>query len=312
MKRFRKIATQLFGFDRRERHGTYVLVWLLVILLTIRLFAFRPGREPPGDAGLIADETVTMTVDEHRSEEVTLFPFDPNTATRGELLSLGLTERQVTTLVNYRNAGALFRRPQDLARVYGIDSATVSHLMPWIRINAVKKTPDSVAGNLQGASERKEQVAVAAMPVVDLNRCDAADLVQLEGIGQVLSARIIKYRRLLGGFVDLHQLNEVYGLDSSVVSGIIPRLSLTYDSVVPIVLDTLSYSDLAKHPYIGPGTAGLIVRYRKLMGVPVTLADLVRGRAMSSEQALRLAPYVRPSPGAAGNDYEFISSKVLK
>jgi DNA uptake protein ComE-like DNA-binding protein len=312
MKHFRKIASQLLGFDRRERRGTYVLAWLLVILLFVRLFAFRPGTGPPGDAGLITGETAGTAVDESIPAEVSLFTFDPNTATRDELTKLGLTERQVATLVSYRNAGARFRRPQDLARVYGIDSATVARLMPWVRIEAAKKRPVRTETGIKAASEGPEPVTAAAMLPIDLNRCDSADLVRLDGIGPVLSARIIKYRRLLGGFVDLHQLNEVYGLDSSVVSAIMPGLSLTYDSVVPVVLDTLSYRDLARHPYIGPGPAGLIVRYRKLMGVPVTLSGLVQGRAMSREQALRLAPYVRPSPGAGGNDYEFISSKVLK
>jgi hypothetical protein len=39
---------------------------------------------------------------------------------------------------------------------------------------------------------------------------------------------------------------------------------------------------------------------------------MVGNKIISTQQAERLAPYVRPSPGAAGNDYEFISSKVLK
>jgi hypothetical protein len=54
------------------------------------------------------------------------------------------------------------------------------------------------------------------------------------------------------------------------------------------------------------------MKYRELMGVPVTLSGLVSGHVMTAGQASRLAPYIRPSPGADGNDYEFISSKVLK
>lgn len=312
MKPFRKIASQLLGFDRRERRGTFVLAWLLVILLFVRLFAFRPGSELPGDANLITGEMTGEAVDESGPADSSLFTFDPNTATHDELSRLGLTERQVETLINYRNTGARFRRPEDMARVYGIDPATVGRLIPWVRIEAVKKMPGKAAVSIPASVTKQEPVTAAAMPPIDLNRCDSADLVRLDGIGPVLSARIIKYRRLLGGFVDLQQLNEVYGLDSSVVAGIIPRLLLTFDSVAPLVLDTLSYRGLARHPYIGPEAAGLIVRYRKLMGVPVTLSGLVQGRAMSNEQALRLAPYVRPSPGAGGNDYEFISSKVLK
>jgi len=312
MKRFKKIVSQLFGFDRRERHGTYVLVWLVVILLFIRLFAFRPGREPLNDTLLFTGDTVSTSVDEARSEKIALFPFDPNLATRDELLGLGLTERQVSTLVNYRDAGARFRRPQDLAKVYGIDSATVARLMPWVRIEAGRRKPDMAEAERPGVAVRNDTLVYATVQPVDLNRCDTGDLVKLDGIGPVLSERIIKYRRLLGGFVDVRQLNEVYGLDSLTVLKILPLLTLTYDSVVPLVLDTISYRHLARHPYIGPETAGLIMKYRELMGVPVTLSDLVSGHVMTVGQASRLAPYIRPSPGADDNDYEFISSKVLK
>jgi hypothetical protein len=39
---------------------------------------------------------------------------------------------------------------------------------------------------------------------------------------------------------------------------------------------------------------------------------MVGQKVISHEQALRLAPYVRPSADAAGEEYEFILSKVLK
>jgi hypothetical protein len=48
------------------------------------------------------------------------------------------------------------------------------------------------------------------------------------------------------------------------------------------------------------------------MGTPVTLGGLVSQKVMNSQQATRLAPYVRPSADAAGDDFEFILSKVLK
>ena len=148
--------------------------------------------------------------------------------------------------------------------------------------------------------------------LIDVNLCSADDLIQLPGIGPVLSQRIIKYRRLLGGYVSTGQLREVYGLDSSVFENIEERLTLSFDSVTPLLLDSSSFSELARHPYLGSEAAGLIIKYRSLMGRPVTLGELVSQRALNPQQASRIAPYVRPSPMLTGDDYEFISSKVLK
>ena len=50
MKPFRKRFAELFGFDRRERRGTYVLAVLLVVLLLVRVFTLRPDTEHLNDA----------------------------------------------------------------------------------------------------------------------------------------------------------------------------------------------------------------------------------------------------------------------
>jgi hypothetical protein len=128
----------------------------------------------------------------------------------------------------------------------------------------------------------------------------------------VLSVRIIRFRSLLGGFVDTGQLAEIYGLDSTVVRHVAGRLTLTYDSVRPIELDSASFGELARHPYLGYEAARQITRYRSAAASPVTLGEMVGRGVITSQQAARIAPYVRPAKGTSGSDYEFILSKVLK
>jgi len=312
VKPFRKTIADLLGFNRRERRGTYILAAMLIILLLVRVFSLRPDEElltsEVAADSLVVPELTVMAEGYGES----LFTFDPNTTPFDSLVRLGLTEKQATTLINYRTSGARFRIPKDIGKVYGIDSGTVVSLLPWIKIPKETDRHKAAGENAAAVIHGKQADTVVRRTFIDLNRCTADDLLQFPGIGPVLSARIIKYRSLLGGFIDAGQLKEVYGLDSSVVDLIGERLSLTYDSVRPLLLDSCSFSELARHPYIGPATAGLIIKYRSLMGTPVTLGGLVRQKVMSSEQASRLAPYIRPSSGAAGDDFEFILSKVLK
>ncbi|MCI0522074.1 MAG: helix-hairpin-helix domain-containing protein [Bacteroidales bacterium] len=312
MKSFRKIISGLIGFDRRERRGSYILSILLLLLLLIRVIALRPGNEPV-NTDLIAPGNISMQGEAAETGEALLFRFDPNTVSFDELLRLGLTERQATTLINYRSAGARFEEPGDIRRVYGIDSAEAVQLMPWI---SIKETADDPVGTEKIPSRQTiDSVVTAEEPPVlllDINLCSAADLLLLPGIGPVLSERIIKYRKLLGGFVATGQLTEVYGLDSVVFSHIEERLTVTFDSVGLLMLDSCSYSEMARHPYIGPVSAGLIMKYRSLMGRPVTLGDLVSQHLLTHEQAIRFAPYIKPSEGVKRDDYEFISTKVLK
>ena len=336
MKRFRKSIRALIGLDRRERRGTFILSLILVVMLAVRLIAFSPGEVPAelpplpvaqdgSDGGTRGGEALPVP-----------FVFDPNTSPFDELVSLGLTDRQARTLVNYRKSGARFRRPEDLNRVYGIDSAAAARLIPYIKIEGDPRganedkqnreengifrggsgeaTETRFAGIREGTGNDKgtgKEITPVSVPV-DLNRCTAAELEILPGIGPVLAERIIKYRSLLGGFVDTGQLTEVYGLDTSVARVAAGRVTITFDSISPLVLDSISFGDLARHPYIGYDAARLITRYRSVAGIPVTLGKMVAAGAITAEMAGRLAPYVRPSQDVVGTDYEFISSKVLK
>ena len=312
MKSFRKITSELIGFDRRERRGSYILSILLIILLLIRVFAFRPGNEPVAH-DMTASGNINLQEEAEEGRKGVLFSFDPNTASFDDLVRLGLTERQASTLINYRSAGARFREPGDIKRVYGIDSSTVVMLMPWISIRDEPVKPvmkeKITTGQISSSGAPAEEPQSV---LTDINLCGAADLLPLPGIGPVLSERIIRYRNLLGGFVALAQLTEVYGLDSAVFTQIEGTLTVTHDSVRHLVLDSCSYGEMARHPYLGPGAAGLIMKYRSLMGIPVTLGDLVSQRLLSHEEAVRIAPYIKPPEGVKRDDYEFISIKVLK
>ncbi len=386
MKSFRTTVAGLLGHDRRERRGTYLLSVMLIVLLAVRFLAFRVP-----DRGEVSDEMREAVTESGGADgEGSLpepFSFDPNSASYDELLQLGLTGRQAATLVSYRNSGARFRRPGDIRRVYGIDSAAAARLIPYIVITGGRETLEAVAeesrtlpessdrypgsrytsspgradsypgsrypassdradsypgrgdirasGYEEGASGAGNSSATnragsnrstkdlsgtgyavreagSRRPMIDLNSSTAAELEQLPGIGPVLSERIIRYRALLGGFVDREQLGEVYGMDSTVVRQLSGRVTLTFEAVRPLLLDSVSFGSLARHPYVGHETARLITAYRSLSEAPLTLGVLVEEKVISPRQAERLAPYVRPPEGVTGEGYEFILSKVLK
>ena len=128
------------------------------------------------------------------------FILNPNSASYDTLIKLGMDSKVVATLVSYRNKGGKFRKPVDLRKVYGIDSAQTERLIPFVKIDT------DTNRTIKNYSQLKPKT------LLDINSCDSSSLVMLPGIGPVLSARIIKFRSLLGGFARKDQLKEVYGL----------------------------------------------------------------------------------------------------
>lgn len=304
MKQFRKATSDLLGFDRRERRATFVLAVILLMLLLMRVVI--PGRGSRGESVSVAPPAVITDSHDSKKEAAVLFLFDPNTASAGDLMQLGLSERQAATLINYRNAGARFRKPGDLYRVYGIDSLLAATLIPWVSIageesKVVARAEMDSRAEFSGETEKRAEKSVEkSVSLTDLNFCSAEDLEMLPGIGAVLSVRIIKYRDLLGGFVSPLQLYEVYGLDSATVDRISVRLNVSGNDVKTIDLDTCSWARMARHPYLGAGAARAIMKYRTLMGTSFTVEELVRQRVISEAQAARIAPYVSSASDSTG------------
>jgi len=98
---------------------------------------------------------------------------------------------------------------------------------------------------------------------LDINRADSAQLIPLPGIGPVFAGRIIKYRNLLGGFVHVDQLGEVYGMPSGTLEQI--RLMIVIDSsaIRKIRIDSASFRELLRHPYLEYEDAKALVEYRE-------------------------------------------------
>jgi len=271
-----------FGYSRRERRSSFILLLILAIVIMFRY------AEPKNS---ITVEDVTSSILSY-SKEVTTdqvilssnqapFFFNPNTASFDTLIRLGLSEREASTLLSYRRKGGRFRAPSDLKKVYGLDSVKAVSLLPFVLIE-----PDTI---------RKQKPAGSriSQPLIDLNNCDSAALVSLPGIGPVLSGRIIRYRHLLGGFARVEQLKEVYGLKEETFDLIAARLTADSSIVSRIDINTAGFRELSKLPYFERYEITAILKYRELQGVISGINDLVDNKIITYEKSIKLQPYLK-------------------
>lgn len=128
-------------------------------------------------------------------------------------------------------------------------------------------------------------------PIKDLNFATAEELQVVKGIGPSFSKRIIKYRDLLGGYVDSIQLHEVYGLNDETIHNLFKKFSIQSDAK-PINFNTDSIKLLARHPYISYDIARVIIKYRKQHGDITSVDHLKKIKAIDDSTFLRLKPYL--------------------
>ncbi len=268
-----------FGFTRRERSASFILLVLILLSFVLRYIipdqnitiedissAYYPDTIP----------SVAQTV--NLSDEPELFTFDPNRVSYDTLIELGLTTTEANRLINYRNKGGKFRNPSEIKKIYGIEEKRANDLIPYVRVGVRVQEP--VVGN---SSQRS---------VININTCDSATLATLPGIGPVLSVRIIKYRNLLGGFARVEQLKEVYGLPEETFSLIEGRFTLDSLKIRMINVNLADYKELIRMPYFEKYEVSAILKYRELEGRIDAISELTENKLISEEKAYKLKPYL--------------------
>ncbi len=238
-------------------------------------------------------------------KEYELFYFDPNTADSTQLLRLGLQPWQVRNIYKYRAAGGRYRKPTDLARLYGLTLKQYKRLEPYIKIEKEVMAADVYKKSDDEKPIRKDY-ALIAYPVkikegehIDINLADTSELKRIPGIGSYYAKRIVSFRQCLGGIANVHQLLEIQGF---------PESSLKYMSIgqddntkhlppiTRIRINHLDLNALSRHPYIRYVQAKEIMNFRRLRGPIKKADDLRRLPSFTDEEVERVDPYIDYEP----------------
>ncbi len=254
-----------FGYNRQERRSSFILICLIAVMLLVRVGV--PGSRM---------EVVELTPESELPASIPAF--DPNHAPFDTLLKAGFNEREAKTLISYRNKGGRFRKPSDIRRLYGLDSAKAARLIPYI--------------HFENDTTVSRYVRYQKKTSVELNSSDSALLVSLPGIGPVLSARIIRYRNLLGGFASVNQLKEVYGLPPETFERIRSLVYADSTLIRKVNVGTADYATLTKIPYLRRYQVTDILKYRELQGSISCIEELVKNNIIPDSLASRIRPYI--------------------
>lgn len=228
------------------------------------------------------------------SKQFELFAFDPNKTTESDFLRLGLPQRTVRILLNYRAKGGFFRKKEDFMKIYTLSEEDYARLEPFIVFEQTAAVAEaSRPATFSGGSNANVAPKFSAKGPLDINRASAEDWQRLPGIGEKRASQIVHFRESLGGFLSVEQVGEMYGLPDSVFQKIRPMLALNPADVRKINLNTASVEDLDKHPYISGKQAKLMVAYRQQHGAFISVDDLLKIAAFSDKKWLeKVRPYL--------------------
>ena len=160
---------------------------------------------------------------------------------------------------------------------------------------STQKTDNQKSGYkklISGSSNEQSQQGKKPAFIIELNSADTFDLQRLRGIGPSFARRITGYRARLGGYERKEQLLEVYGMDSSRFQGIERYVSVNPNRITKLNLNTATFKELIRHPYMPYEAAKEIAKYRK-RNKGIKGLEEVRGmEKMDSVTFEKLRPYL--------------------
>jgi competence protein ComEA len=305
----------LFNFSRHERRGVVALALILALAWMLPILSHRRSVFPAGtelnrmlQADSFQDQpshivrTTDPTESPFRKPRPTdvvyrppaeLRPFDPNTATEGDWIRMGLSSRQSRVIRNYVSKGGRFRRAEDLNRIFGFPRDAYKALAPYVRIPPPLKDFSHEAFSKEARRNRRPQWSHRPIPKVGINTADSITWESLPGIGPFLASRIVRFRERLGGFHSASQIAETYGLPDSVFQRIRPFLVEEPQRFsAGLEINTATFDQLRSHPYMNHRLARSIVAYREQHGRYRSIHDLLAIESLTPEVFEKLSPYL--------------------
>lgn len=264
---------------------------LLAVLFTFQYYTGRDKEDFSGVRFITEDPA-----------EISLTEFDPNGLDAGQWQNLGFTERQVSTILNYKKmVGGKFISKEQLKKCFAISGEKFSTLAPYILLPEAGKEAKSDHFNT------REKKAISISGSFNPDHYTAADW-QKMGFSEKQAAAILKYKKYLGGsFVSKEKFKECFIISDENFRKMSPYLLLPEKTPAGSGHDGKSK---IRYYAFDPNTLGLegwksfgfserqartIINYRdrNLKGGFKSVEDLQQCFVISPEKLAELKPFIR-------------------
>jgi DNA uptake protein ComE-like DNA-binding protein len=252
-----------FRYNKRQRNGIFFLLLLILIFQGIYFFTdFSSDKATElnsNEIALFQNQIDSLKLIEIERRKPKIFPYNPSFITDYKGYRLGMTTEEIDRLLAHRAKGEYINTAKQFQQVTKISDSLLAVLSPnfkfpdWIN---KKKYPKKkyYASTTQKVFTGEKQ---------DLNTATAIQLQEVNGIGEKLSERIVKFRGSMKGFMNDEQLEQVYGLKPEVIVKVLERFTvLSKPAIIKINVNTATFKEVLHLPYIDYELTKKIFNYR--------------------------------------------------
>jgi len=284
----------LFWYNNSQRNG---ILFLVILVIAFQLIYFYVDFSQNEVNNLNSDEITLFQKEidslkhiELEKRKPKIFPFNPSFLTDYRGYQLGMSTEEIDRLLEHRANGKYINSPKEFQQVTHISDSLLKTIEPYFKFpewvkNKKKNNNKKYTSNKPRKSE--------SFTIQELNTASAKDLTSVNGIGEKLSQRIVKYRNKLGGFLVNEQLYEVYNLEKEVADRVLERFKIIDPpDIEKINVNTATFKEVLSISYIDYELTKEIFNYRDEVAELQSLEELKKIAGFPLEKFDRIALYL--------------------
>lgn len=284
-----------FLFTRYQRTGIFILLVLIIILQLVYLladFSTSEKRNLKEEQWLSLQSEIENEKFVKKNTKPEIFLFNPNFISDYKGYKLGMSVQEIDRLMAFRKENKYVNSVEEFQKVTGVSDSLLNKISPLF------KFPDWTSNKTGFKTEKLDYKTNSfkekkKLEVLDINTATQEDLIKIYGIGEGLSSRILKQKEILGCFVSMEQMKEVWGLSPEVIN----ELNTHFKVVIPPTLKKININDaslkeLSQFPYFKYTLAKQIITYRSMNGNFNNIEDLAKIKDFPVEKAKIISLYL--------------------
>jgi DNA uptake protein ComE-like DNA-binding protein len=297
-----KTITTYFKFTNHQRKGIIFLFGLIIILQIVYFyinFTSADKFSPERQKWLSLQSEIDFLKKEKYKNKPQVYLFNPNFITDYKGYKLGMSVEEIDRLMAFRKENKYVNSPEEFQQVTKISDSLLEVISPLFKFPDWVNNKKEFAENKYNNNKEYKKYPEKTFPkkekvvLVDINQATQEDLVKVYGVGEAISLRILKQREILGGFVSMEQLNEVWGLSPEVLFELNNHFKIyTLPDFKKIAINDISLKELAQFPYFKYTLAKQIITYRSMNGDFKNIEDLANIKGFPVEKAKIISLYL--------------------
>ena len=291
MEKNESTVKSVLSYSKSQRIGILLFFGIIILVQGIYFFYDFTAKKTINkeqSKWLALQSTVDSLKLNNKNYKPAIYPFNPNFITDFKGYKLGMSVEEIDRLLAYRAQNKFVNSAAEFQVVTKVSDSLLKAISPYF------KFPDWVKNNKKNSQEfaKNDFSKPGKIIVLDINQATKEDLMEVYGIGDKISDRILEQKEKYGAFVSMEQMDDIWGLSPEVLEKL--KISFAVKSVTnckKININNASVKELTQFPFFRYQLAKDIVVFRTMKG-DIKIEDLSKIKGFPLEKIKIIALYL--------------------